>query len=189
MNIDDGATLSVFPNSGLFANHGTIQIGSHSSFGAGDQFYNAADGTLNCWFAGAADFTHASIYCSTAILAGTLNAPVEASYAPVPGDRPTLVHATTNVVGSFNTVNVLYTNVPAAMEYQTRTANLVFGAGGGCPADFNGDGFLDFFDYDDFVNCFETGNCPQNKTADFNGDQFVDFFDYDDFVAAFEAGC
>jgi hypothetical protein len=60
---------------------------------------------------------------------------------------------------------------------------------GSCPADFNGDGFLDFFDYDDFVNCFETGACPPGRSADFNGDGFADFFDYDAFVAAFEAGC
>jgi hypothetical protein len=57
-----------------------------------------------------------------------------------------------------------------------------------CPADFNGDGFLDFFDYGDFVACFE-GTCSPGLTADFNGDGFVDFFDYDDFVGAFEAGC
>src|SRR5262249_30959341 len=58
-----------------------------------------------------------------------------------------------------------------------------------CPADFNGDGFLDFFDYDDYVACFETGACPPGKTADFHGDGFADFFAYDDFVTAFEAGC
>ena len=58
-----------------------------------------------------------------------------------------------------------------------------------CPADFNGDGFLDFFDYDDYVNCFETGTCPGERNADFNGDNFVDFFDYDAFVDAFETGC
>ena len=57
-----------------------------------------------------------------------------------------------------------------------------------CPsADFNGDGFVDFFDYDDYVACFE-GTCPPGLDADFNGDGFVDFFDYDDFVFAFE-GC
>jgi hypothetical protein len=55
-----------------------------------------------------------------------------------------------------------------------------------CPADFNGDGFLDFFDYDDFVLAFETGG---GLEADFNRDGFVDFFDYDDFVRAFETGC
>jgi predicted outer membrane repeat protein len=60
-----------------------------------------------------------------------------------------------------------------------------------CPADFNGDGFLDFFDYDDFVACFEGVVCPGNdpNAADFNNDGFVDFFDYDDFVLAFEVGC
>jgi hypothetical protein len=58
-----------------------------------------------------------------------------------------------------------------------------------CPADFNDDGFLDFFDYADYVTCFEDSVCPPGKTADFNGDAFVDFFDYADFVTAFETGC
>ncbi len=58
-----------------------------------------------------------------------------------------------------------------------------------CAADFNGDGFVDFFDFDDFVICFEGGACPPGQSADFNGDGFADFFDYDDFVAAFETGC
>jgi hypothetical protein len=58
-----------------------------------------------------------------------------------------------------------------------------------CAVDFNRDGFVDFFDYDGFVNCFETTNCESFRTADFNLDGFVDFFDYDGFVAAFEAGC
>jgi len=60
--------------------------------------------------------------------------------------------------------------------------------GAGCPsADFNGDGFVDFFDYGDYVACFE-GECLPGTNADFNGDGFVDFFDYGDFVFAFE-GC
>ena len=58
-----------------------------------------------------------------------------------------------------------------------------------CPADFNGDGFADFFDFDDFVTCFESGTCPDGASADFNNDGFADFFDFDDFVTAFEAGC
>ncbi len=57
-----------------------------------------------------------------------------------------------------------------------------------CSADFNRDGFLDFFDYDAFVQCFETEACGDGS-ADFNRDGFVDFFDYDDFVQAFETGC
>lgn len=54
-----------------------------------------------------------------------------------------------------------------------------------CPADFNCDGALDFFDYDDFVIAFESGD----PRADFDGDGTVDFFDYDAFVVAFETGC
>jgi hypothetical protein len=58
----------------------------------------------------------------------------------------------------------------------------------GCRADFNADGFLDFFDYDEYVACFEGSGSP-GCDADFNNDGFADFFDYDDFVEAFEAGC
>ncbi len=58
-----------------------------------------------------------------------------------------------------------------------------------CPADFNHDGALDFFDYDDFVRCFEGSACPPGSSADFDADSAVDFFDYDVFVVAFEAGC
>ncbi len=56
---------------------------------------------------------------------------------------------------------------------------------GVCAADFNGDGFLDFTDFDDFVGAFESGAC----ISDFNGDGFLDFTDFDEFVAAFEGGC
>jgi hypothetical protein len=54
-----------------------------------------------------------------------------------------------------------------------------------CAADFNDDGFVDFFDYDEFVAGFEAGDAA----TDFNGDGFLDFFDYDDFVFAYETGC
>jgi hypothetical protein len=54
-----------------------------------------------------------------------------------------------------------------------------------CPADFNLDGFVDFFDFDDFVIAFESGD----PSADFNSDSFIDFFDFDDFTLAFETGC
>jgi hypothetical protein len=60
---------------------------------------------------------------------------------------------------------------------------------GVCEADFNGDGSVDFFDYDDFIACFESIACPPGADADFNDDGSVDFFDYDDFVLSFEVGC
>lgn len=54
-----------------------------------------------------------------------------------------------------------------------------------CRADFNGDGAIDIFDYDEFVVAFEAGT----PGSDFDGDGAIDFFDYDAFVQAFEAGC
>ena len=54
-----------------------------------------------------------------------------------------------------------------------------------CPADFNCDGFPDFFDFDAFVQSFEAGD----PAADIDADGFIDFFDLDAFVSAFEAGC
>lgn len=58
-----------------------------------------------------------------------------------------------------------------------------------CVGDFNRDGFLDAFDYDDFVRCFEGEACPPGGTADVNGDGFADGFDYDFFLEVFESGC
>lgn len=54
-----------------------------------------------------------------------------------------------------------------------------------CPADFNWDATVDFFDYLDFVQAFS----QDLSIADFNGDAVIDFFDYLDFVAAFAEGC
>ena len=58
-----------------------------------------------------------------------------------------------------------------------------------CAADFNDDCFVDFFDLDAFIECFEGGECPPGRSADFNGDGFTDFFDFDAFVDVFETGC
>ncbi|MDX2118243.1 MAG: GDSL-type esterase/lipase family protein [Planctomycetota bacterium] len=54
-----------------------------------------------------------------------------------------------------------------------------------CAADYNADGFLDFTDFDEFVNLFEEGS----QRADFNNDGFLDFTDFDAFILAFETGC
>mgnify|MGYP000946485654 CR=1 FL=1 len=58
-----------------------------------------------------------------------------------------------------------------------------------CEADFNLDGFVDFFDYADFVQCYEGRECPRGRDADITADGFVDFFDFTRFVDYFEAGC
>jgi hypothetical protein len=54
-----------------------------------------------------------------------------------------------------------------------------------CPADINGDGFVDGIDYDTFNNLFEAGS----YLADYNHDCFVDGIDYDQFNNDFETAC
>jgi cytochrome c peroxidase len=54
-----------------------------------------------------------------------------------------------------------------------------------CPADFNSDNTVDFFDYLDFSAALNS----EAPAADFNNDQSLDFFDYLDFVAAFDLPC
>jgi hypothetical protein len=58
-------------------------------------------------------------------------------------------------------------------------------AGDVCPADFNGDGVLDFFDVQAFLDAF-SANDP---SADFTHDGVFDFFDVQEFLAVFSAGC
>lgn len=54
-----------------------------------------------------------------------------------------------------------------------------------CPADFNGDGDLNFFDISAFLTAFSDAD-PQ---ADFNKDGDFNFFDISAFLKAFGAGC
>ncbi|MCC6675927.1 MAG: right-handed parallel beta-helix repeat-containing protein [Phycisphaerales bacterium] len=57
--------------------------------------------------------------------------------------------------------------------------------GGACPADFTGDGLVDFTDYLAFLNLYDT----QDPAADLNGDGLVDFADYLEFLNHYEQGC
>jgi hypothetical protein len=54
-----------------------------------------------------------------------------------------------------------------------------------CPADFNSDGLLNFFDVASFVGAFQA----QDPNADFNSDGLLNFFDFSAFINAFNAGC
>ena len=85
------------------------------------------------------------------------------------------------------TANATLTNreVRSPSDAPASLYSFVVGGGTCCPADFNGDGTVDFFDYLDFVQAFDA----EDPSADFNGDGNIDFFDYLDFVQAFSAGC
>ncbi|MCC6678102.1 MAG: hypothetical protein IT436_13255 [Phycisphaerales bacterium] len=54
-----------------------------------------------------------------------------------------------------------------------------------CRADLNGDGLVDFADYLEFLNYYDT----QDPRADFNMDGLVDFGDYLEFLNHYDAGC
>ncbi len=185
ITVYDHAFLHTSPQSGYFTNHGSIDLGDNVTLAVDGQFYNASNGTLSCWIAGPASSQHGHIEAVTAALAGTLNAKIEYQYKPAKGETITMVQAENFLSGQFSTVNTLYTSLPFDNQYDFVSMSLV----AGCPADFNHDGAVDFFDYDDFVACFEGTVCPPGKYADFNSDTSVDFFDYDDFVNAFETPC
>ncbi|MCC6677937.1 MAG: hypothetical protein IT436_12405 [Phycisphaerales bacterium] len=65
------------------------------------------------------------------------------------------------------------------------TATLIADGAADCLADFNGDGFVDFADYLEFLNLYDS----QDPAADLNGDGFIDFIDYLEFLNLYEAGC
>lgn len=54
-----------------------------------------------------------------------------------------------------------------------------------CPADWNFDGLLDFFDVQGFLNSYSA----RQPAADLNHDGLFDFFDVQAFLAGFSAGC
>jgi len=54
-----------------------------------------------------------------------------------------------------------------------------------CEADRTGDGVLDFFDVQDFLNAY----AGQDASADLNGDGAWDFFDVQAYLNLFSAGC
>lgn len=54
-----------------------------------------------------------------------------------------------------------------------------------CPPDLTGDGVLDFFDVQAFLQAFSS----QQGAGDFNGDGLYDFFDVQAFLQAFADGC
>ena len=57
--------------------------------------------------------------------------------------------------------------------------------GGGCTADFNNDGLVNFFDVSEFIAAFNS----QDPAADINNDGLFNFFDVSEFIAEFNAGC
>ncbi len=172
--IDDSAgaaTISRFTNSptGNFI----VQIGGHNP---GSQHDTLAIGGT-----------------TPASLDGTLSVNLidigNGPFIPSIGDTFTVLDCRSGIVGTFDNspisivsgTLVEWTIIYGPRSVSVRADNVYVR----CPADFNQDGIVDFFDYLDFVDAF-SANLP---AADFNHDSVLDFFDYLDFVDAFSAGC
>jgi hypothetical protein len=88
-------------------------------------------------------------------------------------------------VGNFLFADDILTDAEVLALGGPRAEGIFYPRPPACPADFNGDNTVDFFDYLDFVAAFAS----EDPSADFNGDNTIDFFDYLDFVAAFAGDC
>ncbi|MGQ0628353.1 MAG: EF-hand domain-containing protein [Phycisphaerales bacterium] len=60
---------------------------------------------------------------------------------------------------------------------------------GGCPLDFNNDGFVEPGDLDEFITSFFSDVPEERNRCDFNGDGFVEPGDLDEFITGFFEGC
>ncbi len=119
-----------------------------------------------------------------ATLGGTLRVSLLDGYSPALGDTFTILTAA-SIQGDFATIVPPATGLPSGVNLSVvRTATSI-ALRITCPADFNADSAVDFFDYLDFVQAF----AESSLLADFNDDSVIDFFDYLDFVSAFSGGC
>jgi hypothetical protein len=87
------------------------------------------------------------------------------------------------VLGEFENVYTIGTNMPFHMVYDPTVARLRIGDS--CRADLDASGTLDLFDFLEFSNLFNA----QDPAADFTGDGAYDLFDFLAYVNEFNAGC
>jgi subtilisin family serine protease len=133
------------------------------------------------WFDGA-QYTYAT--CSgnsyaTALVAGVASM-VRAKFGP-----RGILWTESRFCGSAETV---FIGVPFGLGCHHRDdgfASLLDARRAVCPADYNADQAVDFFDYLDLVADIS----DENPRADFDRSGTIDFFDYLDFVRVFDEGC
>ncbi|MEX0876855.1 MAG: GC-type dockerin domain-anchored protein [Phycisphaerales bacterium] len=107
---------------------------------------------------------------------------LDSSSQVIPYDRFTYIKLLDDALEpGENTVTVVAIEDSGNTNVLTETVTL----GAACPADFTGDGVLNFFDISGFLGAFSSGD----PDADFNGDGQFNFFDISGFLSAFSAGC
>ena len=165
-----------------WTNHGTVKPSGPSREIDCQQgpYTQASDGTFEVEVAGLGSGAYGRLRGNQPkVLSGTLRVTLVNGFVPSPCDQ--MIIMTGPISGTFTSYD--FPTLPLGGMHAVYNANSVVVSY--IPADFNGDGFPDFFDYDDFVAAYELGT-PE---ADFNHDGFLDFFDYDAFIEAFESGC
>ena len=122
----------------------------------------------------------------SASLAGTLDVSLPNGFVPDIGTEITVLTTSGVISGGFEQVTypsgtgVGFEIVQAANRIKVRAV-----ASADCLADWNGDGLLDFFDVQGFLNAYSA----HQSAADLNHDGLFDFFDVQAFLGAFSAGC
>ena len=118
----------------------------------------------------------------SATLAGAVEVELVGGFTPAIGEVYEILEAGAGVSGGFGVV----TGAPG-FEVET-VGNLVlltYVGGGGCVADYNGDGLVNFFDIQAFLAAFNLAD----PAADLNGDELFNFFDIQAFLDQYNAGC
>ena len=132
----------------------------------------------------ATGFVCTQMQASNLLCVDNINLADQPASAQTMGASLAVVSGVATITASINSTQPLDPANPALGSINI-TGTLVASGPIQCPADFNADNAVDFFDYLDFVQAFATSG----PGADFNSDGVVDFFDYLDFVAAFAEGC
>lgn len=187
----DMSVLAAAEDPVLFTNAGRLELGAGSILSVGSEanvagFAQTAQGSTRFTLAGVDPAQHGLVRAAGVVtLGGAAEAQAADGFSLACGQSFGVI-AARSVEGRF--ASLIGPPTPAGSvliaAYDAGGVRLAVSPDG----DFNRDGFVDAFDYLDFVGCFE-GVCEPDQNADVNRDGFVDFFDYQDFVGAFERGC
>lgn len=118
----------------------------------------------------------------TVNLDGTLELFLLGGYLPTFGDRFTIIQVGT-INGQFT--DVITPELGLGLFRVVKTGANKIEAVWTCNADLNGDGMLDFFDVQNFLNAFS----DEALYGDYNRDGRIDFFDVQAFLNDFSSGC
>jgi hypothetical protein len=194
LRLDNGRQIALATAVTSFVNSGTLELaaGTRLTVGAAGRAGTFAQTAVGRLVSEAGGVTPALTFgqiraFGAASISGEFRGVFLSPFVPVCGSEWTIVDANQPVIGAFATDTSPYPTPTTVLAVNAEGNDVV--ARVSPLADFDRSGFVDFFDYADFSECFEGGQCGRAGTADVNRDGFLDFFDYTDFVVSFEEGC